>query len=385
MPAFVLVWQTLTHAAEPLVWLLLHNPLAIMISTGTDFRVERTKQSRLSGVDFQQIPFGKIYSDHMFAADYIDGKWSDLRIVPFENISLSPAISALHYGQSIFEGMKAFKNQKEDKVMLFRPYENAARFNISAKRMCMPELPENIFVSALHQLVALDRAWVPSAPDSSLYIRPFMFATDAYIGLKPSEAYSFYIFCSPVGRYYSAPVKVKVETQYTRAAIGGTGFAKTSANYAGAMYPTRLAQQQGYDQLLWTDGLTHRFVEESGTMNVLFVFGDTLVSIPTSETILPGIMRKSVLELARSWGLKVEERPVEVAEIISGAKDGSLKEMFGAGTAATITHISHVGFDGVDYALPPVESREISTKLLEQMSGIQRGTVADKLEWMYKI
>lgn len=348
-------------------------------------RVEKIAQSRIASVDFQNIPFGKIYTDHMFAAEYTGGEWKNPRIVPFGALSVSPAVSVLHYGQAIFEGMKAFRNQVDGGVMLFRPYENAARFNASAVRMCMPEIPESLFVASLKQLLALDQAWVPGGADASLYIRPFMFASDEYIGLKPSESYQLCVFCSPVGRYYSAPVKVKVETHYTRAAVGGTGAAKTSANYAGAMYPTKLAQQQGYDQLLWTDGLTHRFVEESGTMNVLFVFGDTLVSIPTSETILPGIIRKSVLDLARSWDLKVEERPVEVAEIVAGIQDGTLKEMFGAGTAATITHISHVGFEGVDYALTPVQDRPISNKLLEFMSGIQRGTHEDQLGWMVRI
>jgi branched-chain amino acid aminotransferase len=249
----------------------------------------------------------------------------------------------------------------------------------------MPELSDGFFLQALHELIHLDQEWVPNTQDSSLYIRPFMFASDEFIGLRPSENYQFLIFTSPVGKYYTEPVKVKVESYYTRAAEGGTGFAKTSANYAAAMYPARLAQEEGFHQLLWTDGKQHRFVEESGTMNVLFVINGKLVSIPPSETILAGIMRKSVLELARDWGLEVEERPVEVAELVKGIKDGSVQEMFGAGTAATITHISHVGHNGEVLALPPVEKREISNKIFAELTGIQRGTIADRFGWMYKI
>ncbi|UZR95339.1 branched-chain amino acid aminotransferase [Chondrinema litorale] len=356
-----------------------------MIDTGLDITTEKVAQSGLPKVDFNNIPFGKIYSDHMFVADYDGKQWGDFRIVPFNKLNLSPATSVLHYGQSIFEGLKGFKSQSDDSVLVFRPQANAKRMRESALRMCMPDLPEELFMTGLHRLIDLDRNWVPDVEDASLYIRPFMFSTDEYIGLKPSEKYQFIIFTCPVGKYYAAPVKVKVETKYTRASKGGTGYAKTAGNYAAAMYPAKLAQQQGFDQLLWTDGVEHKLIEESGTMNVLFVFNDKLVSIPTSDTILPGITRESVLKIARDWGLTVEERPVEVAEIISGVKDGSLKEMFGAGTAAVITHISHVGLDGDTYELPAVETREISNKILTELKGIQRGEIVDNRGWNYKI
>lgn len=358
-----------------------------MVETGLDIQIERTKQSKLPQVDFSNIPFGKIYSDHMFISEFKGGKWGGHRIVPFDNLSLSPAVSALHYGQSVFEGLKAFRSMKagEDKVLVFRPDENAKRLQASATRMCMPELPIEIFMSGLNELLNLDRAWVPDLDTASLYIRPFIFATDEYIGLKPSENYIFIIFTSPVGSYYFEPVKVKVETHFTRAAQGGTGFAKTAGNYAGSLHPARLAQKEGYHQLLWTDAKEHRFIEESGTMNVLFVIGNKLVTIPTGDTILPGITRKSVLALARDWGMEVEERPLEVAEVVSAIKAGKLQEAFGAGTAATIAHISLLAHEGVDYELPPIEQREFSNKVLAELKGIQRGLREDKFGWVHKI
>jgi len=358
-----------------------------MSVTDTSFALEvhRTKNSNLQKVDFNNIPFGKIYSDHMFIADFDGEQWTDFRIQPFNKLTLSPAVSVLHYGQSIFEGLKGFKSQSEDKVLVFRPEANAKRMRESALRMCMPDIPEEIFMTGLHRLIDMDRGWVPDVEDASLYIRPFMFATDEYIGLKPSQTFQFIIFTCPVGKYYSAPVKVKVETHYTRAAKGGTGYAKTAGNYAGAMYPTRLAQQEGFDQLLWTDAKEHRFIEESGTMNVLFVFGNKLVSIPTADTVLPGITRDSVLTIARDWGLDVEERPVEVDEIVKGLKDGTLKEMFGAGTAAVITKISHLACEGNMYQLPDVSNWEFSNKILSELKNIQRGNIEDIRGWNYKI
>ncbi|MBX2843968.1 MAG: branched-chain amino acid aminotransferase [Flammeovirgaceae bacterium] len=356
-----------------------------MIDIGLDIKIQKTNQSRLPEIDFNNIPFGKIYADHMFLAEYQNGQWSDLRIEPFNNLNLSPAISVLHYGQSVFEGLKGFRSPDGKEVLVFRPEENAKRLKDSAKRLCMPEVPEEIFMTGLHKLLDLDRGWVPNVKDSALYIRPFQFAADEYIGLKPSESFKFIIFASPVGAYYSEPVKVKVETEYTRAAQGGTGFAKAAGNYAASMYPAKLAAEQGYHQLLWTDGKEHKFIEESGTMNVLFVINDTLVSIPSSDTILPGITRRSVVQIAKDWGMKVEERPVEVAEIISAIKDGSLKEMFGAGTAATITQIALMAYDGIDYELPAVETREFSNKLHAELTGIQRGLVEDTRGWVYKI
>jgi len=354
-----------------------------MIDSATQIPVHKTENSRLSEVDFNDIGFGKTYSDHMFVADYKDGAWTDLRIVPFGEITLSPANSALHYGQSIFEGMKAYRNV-DNEVVLFRPDRNAARLNKSAERMMMAQLPEELFMDGLRQLLQLDEAWVPKLPDS-LYIRPFMFAMDPYIGVKPSDSYRFMIFTTPVGSYYSEPVKVKIETHFTRAATGGTGFAKTAGNYAASLYPASLAQKEGYHQLVWTDGKTHEFIEESGTMNVMFLIGDTLITAPASDTILNGVTRDSVLTLARDWGMNVEERPVRVAEVVAAAQAGTLKEAFGAGTAATIAHISVISHEGTDYTLPSVADRTFSTRVLDALDKIKTGELADKFGWIQKI
>lgn len=348
-------------------------------------RTEKVGQSRLPEVDFNNIAFGRIFSDHMFVADFVKGQWQDFRIVPYGRISLSPSIMALHYGQSIFEGMKAYKNAQDGQVLTFRPWENIRRMNASATRMCMPEIPEEVFLRGLHELLHLDREWVPALPGCSLYIRPFMFATDEFVGMKPSESYKFVIFTCPVSAYYSEPVKVKVEKYYTRAAEGGTGAAKCAGNYAASLYPARLAQQQGFHQLLWTDGKTHQYIEESGTMNVMFLIGDTLITAPTGDTILPGITRKSVLQIARDWGMRVEERPVTVAEVVAALENGTMKEAFGTGTAATIAHISHISHEGTEYALPDVQSRQFSNKMLQYLSDYQRGNVEDTYGWMYRI
>ncbi len=354
-----------------------------MIQT-LDIDVQRTPKSRLKEIDFQNIAFGKHYADHMFIADYVDGTWSDLRIVPFAELSMSPANATLHYGQTIFEGLKAYKSDSGE-ALIFRPEMNARRFNRSAVRMCMPEIPEEIFLGGLTELVHLDADWVPDLPNTSLYIRPFMFAADGYIGVKPSDTYKFMIFTSPAGGYYAKPVKVKIETQYVRAAEGGVGAAKTAGNYAGSLYPTRLASRQGYDQLIWTDSKTHQYIEEAGTMNIMLVINGTLVTPSTSGTILEGITRDSVLTLARDWGMKVEERKISVEEIMEAIHAGTLEEAFGAGTAATVAHIAEIGHEGKDYALPPVEDRPFSQKMLKAMDDIKHGRAEDKYGWIMKV
>jgi branched-chain amino acid aminotransferase len=349
-----------------------------------DIKINKVAASRLSQVDFNNIPFGKVYADHMFLADYRNGDWGNFRVVPYGHIQVSPATPALHYGQSIFEGLKAFKNDKGE-ALVFRPLDNWKRMNISADRMCMPYLPEDIFMEGLETLIRMDRNWIPTTPGSSLYIRPFMFSAEEYIGIRPSQDFTFMIFNSPVGPYYATPVRVKIETKYTRAIEGGTGYAKTGGNYAGSLYPAKLAQEQGYHQLIWTDGHEHKYVEESGTMNVMFVFGDVLVTPALGDTILRGITRDSVLTLARSWGMKVEERKVTVKELVDGLKSGKVTEAFGAGTAATIAHIELIGHDGQNYFLPPVETRKFSNRVLEELDGIKRGTRPDPFGWIHTI
>lgn len=355
-----------------------------MITDTMHIEIQKIGKTRISQMKESNLQFGRVFSDHMFMADYIDGTWNDLRIIPYDKIPLSPATSAIHYGQSIFEGMKAYKGDHNE-IVLFRHRANMSRFNISAKRMCMPEIPEEIFEDALKQLVQLDKDWIPTEDGYSLYVRPFMFATDEYIGVRPSDTYRFMIITCPVGRFYGSDVRVKIETKYVRACEGGTGYAKAAGNYGAAMYPARLGKDKGYDQLIWTDAREHKYIEESGTMNIMFVIGDTLVTPQLTDTILPGVTRNSVLAIARDWSWKVEEKRISVDELMEAIKNGSLKEAFGVGTAATIAHISVIGHDGIDYELPPVAEREFSNKVEKHLHELQRGRVPDIHGWIEKI
>lgn len=346
--------------------------------------LQRTAKSKLAHTDLSNPAFGKVYSDHMFIADYIDGEWQALRIVPYGDLSISPANTTLHYASTIFEGLKAYRGPSGE-ISIFRPQANAERMRKSAVRMCMPEVPQEIFMQGMLELLKIDKDWVPSKPGTALYIRPFQIAMDPFIGIRPSDTYSFFIITGPVGAYYSKPVRVKIETKYTRAAVGGTGFAKTGGNYAAALYPAVLAQKQGYDQLIWTDGISHEFVEESGTMNLMFVINDTLVTAPAGDTILHGITRDSILKLAKDMGMKVEERPITVKEVIAGLEDGSVQEAFGAGTAATIAKIQTIGYEGKDYDLKPVDTWTYAPQLLQRMDEIKLGLVPDPYEWIVKL
>jgi branched-chain amino acid aminotransferase len=342
--------------------------------------INPTNNSRLPEVDFENLPFGKVFSDHMFTIDYKDGAWHKPQIIPFQNLSLNPATSVIHYGQSIFEGMKAFRSE-DGKVRLFRPDRNIARFNISAERMCMPSVPPALFQEGLEKLLDLDRNWVPEHKDAALYIRPFMFATDEYIGVKPSETYKFMIFTCPVNKYYSGSVKVKIEEEYSRSMPGGTGFAKAAGNYAASLYPAKLAQDQGYNQLLWTDAIEHKYIEESGTMNIVFRSGNTVFSPAVSTTILRGITRDSILHVARDYGYEVEERKIEVAEIVDLLEKGELHEAFGAGTAATIAPISVINFRGKDYHLPSTDQWDFANKAAADLNSMKTGRSEDRFSW----
>ena len=349
-----------------------------------DISILKTAKSRIEEVDFNNIAFGKVYSDHLFVADFLDGEWKNFKIEPYDYLKISPASPAVHYGHSIFEGMKGYKNAHGESVF-FRPLDNFHRLNVSAERMCMPSLPEEVFMEGLKTLIKLDERWVPDQPNTSLYIRPFMFSADEYIGIRPSINFKFMIITCPVGAYYAKPVKVKIETHYTRAVAGGTGFAKAGGNYGGSLYPAKLAQEKGYDQLIWTDGKEHKYIEESGTMNVMFIINDTLITAPTGDTILKGITRDSVLTLARDWGMRVEERRLSVEEVIEAIERGTLSEAFGTGTAATIAQIELIGHEGTDYTLPPVEGREFSNKVLKALDEIKMGQREDKFNWMEKV
>lgn len=349
-----------------------------------DIKIEKTTQSRVNEYDVNNVPFGKCFSDHMFIAEYADGKWEKSTIMPYQDVPMSFAISALHYGQAIFEGMKAYKSDTGE-VSIFRPLENFKRLNKSAIRMAMPEVPEEIFMGGLLELLKLDAAWVPTSETGSLYIRPFLIATDEAIGVKASETYKFVIITCPAGKYYSDPIKVLIETTYIRAVEGGVGFVKAAGNYGRSLYPTKLAQEKGYQQVIWTDGKTHSYLEESGTMNLMLVIGDTLVTPALCDTILAGITRDSVLTLAREWGMKVEERKVSIAEVIQAHAAGTLKEVFGVGTAATIAQIIGIGHVDNYYPLPPVEERKFSNKVDEALRGIRKGKIADPFHWMFKV
>ncbi|TXC76234.1 branched-chain amino acid aminotransferase [Luteibaculum oceani] len=349
-----------------------------------EIRVDKTTNSKIAEVDFDNLPFGKIFSDHMFVMDYANGEWKDLRITPYQNIEISPANSTLHYGQTIFEGLKAYKAENGE-ILVFRPGANLDRLNKSAQRMCMPEIPKELFIEALKKLIDIDRAWVPGKEGQTLYIRPFMFATDEFIGIRPSDTYRFIIFTCPVANYYNKPVRVKIEEHYSRAGQGGLGFAKTAANYAASLYPAKQAQKQGYDQLIWTNSGSHEFIEESGTMNVMFRINDTLITPASNDSILRSITRMSVVEIAKHWGYKVEERKVSVDEVIAAIKDGSLKEAFGLGTAATVAHIESLSYRDEDFDLPPIEQREFSNKVADYLNAYKRGLEEDVFAWNIRV
>jgi branched-chain amino acid aminotransferase len=355
-----------------------------MTADTLSIEIQQSTSPRLSEVDFTNLVFGRTISDHMFVAEYRDGQWQNLRIVPYGDMALSPATAALHYGQAIFEGMKAYKNDAGE-VLTFRARDNWARFNRSAERMCMPTVPEEVFMGGLTELLRLDAGWVPSQPGSSLYIRPYMFATDAYLGVRPSDSYLFIIFTGPVGTYYANPPRVKIETTYIRAAEGGVGAAKCAGNYAASLYPAKLAQQEGYDQLIWTDARDHAFVEESGTMNVMFMIDGKLVTPAVSDTILDGITRRSIVEIARHWGVPVEERRVPVAEVIDALKAGRLEAAFGAGTAVVVSPFAVIGYEGTNYDLPPVEESSFVAKVRDFLTDLRTGKVEDVFGWTQKI
>lgn len=346
--------------------------------------VKKTKQSRLPEVDWNKLGFGNYFSDHMFVTEYAGGKWNNSRIVPYGKFDVTPALSALHYGQSIFEGMKAYRYANGD-IYMFRPLDNFKRLNVSAERMAMPMIPEELFMEGLSQLVRMDANWVPKEEGCSLYIRPVFFATEEHIGVKISDTYDLMIMTSPVAAYYSQPLKVLVETKYTRAVPGGVGFAKTAGNYGRSHYPTRLAQQKGYNQLIWTDGYEHKYLEESGTMNVMCVINDTLVTPGLHDTILAGITRDSVITTAKDLGYKVEERKISVDELVDAHTKGTLQEIFGVGTAATIAPISLFGYNGKDHNLPPITDNNIGAKIKKELDAIRKGRKADKHGWMYKV
>lgn len=350
-----------------------------------DIRVKPIAKSRISELDTSNIHFGRLYSDHMLIAKYADGQWGTPEIMPFGNLSLSPATTFMHYGQAIFEGIKAYKDPSGAPI-IFRPYDNWKRMNLSAERMAMPALPEELFMESLRRLIDLDRDWIPTADGTSLYVRPFMIATDEFIGVRPAERFSFIIITSPAGPYYSKPVSIYVQDQYVRAFPGGIGYAKAAGNYGASMYPTQQIRKMGYDQILWTDGFEHKYVQEIGTMNVFFIIGDKAVTPDLeSGTILEGVTRASIITLLRERGITVEERPISIDEIGEAYRQGKLKEAFGAGTAASIAAISELTFHEKHITLPPVEEWEIANWLKRELSDIRYGRKEDTHGWIFRV
>jgi branched-chain amino acid aminotransferase len=349
-----------------------------------DITVHKVEKSRIHQLDPSNIQFGKLYADHMLVAHYENGEWLPAEIVPFGDLSLSPATTFMHYGQAIFEGVKAYKDQ-EGNPTIFRPQDNWRRFNRSAVRMAMPEIPEELFIDGMRQLVDLDRNWIPTGENTSLYLRPFMIATDEFIGVKPAEKFTFIIITSPAGPYYSKPVSIYIQDRYVRAFPGGIGFTKAAGNYGASMYPTQEIRKMGYDQILWTDGLHHKYVQEIGTMNVFFVIGDKVITPETSETILEGVTRDSAITVLREKGITVEERPLSIDEIVEAYKNGQLREAFGTGTAASISQISELTYHDLKMELPPVENWEIANWLKQELNDIRYGRKADKHGWVLHV
>ncbi len=354
------------------------------MTTTTAFQVQRTTQSRISETDFKNLEFGKYISDHMLISDWKNGEWSEPIIMPFGELKMTPAILALHYGQSIFEGMKAFK-MKDGSINVFRPKKHHERLNKSLDRMCMPEIPYEMFIQSLHALIELDKNWVPSSDGSALYIRPLVFASESRLGVKVSDQYKFVILTSPVGPYYNKPFRLKVEDHYTRTAEGGTGFAKCSGNYGGAFYPTQVAKNEGFDQVMWTDHKEHKYIDEVGMMNVMFVMNGKLITPKLNTAILEGVTRDSILTLAHEAKLQVEERRISVDELAEGFKNKSLTEAFGAGTAAVVAPIAGINIHGVDYSLPPVGETSIQQRMKTKLLEIRTGQAPDNHGWNYII
>ncbi len=348
-----------------------------------DISIERAKTSKIGEVDFDNLSFGSVFTDHMLVSDYREGRWDTPKIVPYQPIVLDPSAKIFHYGQSIFEGMKAYKDVN-GKLWLFRPLENFKRLNRSAERLAIPVLPQAHFMDGLQALIRLESDWVPQSPGSSLYIRPFVFATGRGFHASPADEYKFIIACAPSGSYFGGKVKVLIEQQYSRAANGGVGFAKAGGNYAGQFYPTQLATQKGYQQIIWTDDNTHEFIEEAGAMNVFVRIGDTLLTAPTNDRILDGVTRKSILDIAKDEGIATEVRKISVHEVVEAAKNGSLKEMFGAGTAAVISPISGFGFQGEDYELPEFPD-SYASRLKKRITDIQYNRAEDKFGWRQEV
>ena len=349
----------------------------------SNIEIKHIETSKIESVDFNNLPFGSVFSDHMLTCTFKDDAWQNPIIEAYAPISLDPAAKIFHYGQSIFEGMKAYKDA-EGNTLLFRPLENCKRLNKSAERLVIPQIPEEIFMNGLKQLLKVDEAWIPKNEGSSLYIRPFMFASGNGFHASPANEYKFLICTAPSGAYFAGKVKVLIEEKYARAANGGVGFAKAGGNYAAQFYPTQLAIDKGYDQVIWTDDNTHEYIEEAGAMNIFIRINDTLITSPTNDRILDGITRKSIIEIAEDLKIDVEVRKISVSEVVAAAQSGSLKEMFGTGTAAVISPISCFGYKEKDYDLPNLDN-SFAGLLKKTITDIQTNKSEDPYGWRIKL
>ena len=346
-------------------------------------KIEKVKKSNISNVDFDNLDFGTVFTDHMFECSYRNGQWVDPEIKPYQPISISPSARALHYGQACFEGMKAFKDES-GKVWLFRPKDNHDRMVKSSERLAMPAFSEELFIEAIKKLIDLDKDWIKTGIGNSLYIRPFIFADQNSINANEATEYKFMIICAPAKSYYSGDVKVKIEKSFSRASKGGVGYAKAAGNYAAQFYPTLIARKEGFQQIIWTDSSNHEYIEEAGTMNLFFRIGDKLLTPPTSDSILDGITRKSLIEIAKKEGINIEVRPVKVSEIIQAANNGELKEIFGCGTAVVVLPIIGFGYDEEHYDLPKIEN-SWSKFFKKKLNDIQYNISDDPFGWRFEV
>lgn len=349
-----------------------------------EIKIERAKTLK-EKPDQNNLGFGTYFTDHMFMMDYTEGVgWHDARIVPYAPIAMDPATMVLHYAQETFKGLKAYRNPKGE-ITLFRPEMNARRMINSNKRICMAELPEDMFVEAVEAIVKYEQDWIPTAKDTSLYIRPFMFASEASVGVHPAKSYTFVIILSPVGSYYPEgvnPVKIWVEDEYVRAVKGGTGFTKCGGNYAASIAAQVKAESHGYTQVLWLDGVHRKYVEEVGTMNVMFLIDDTVVTAPLEGSVLPGVTRDSIIHILKDWGYKVEERELSIDELMEAGRNGKLKEAFGTGTAAVISPVGQLYYKGEEIVINDFKTGELTQKLYDTLTGIQWGRLEDKYGWV---
>ena len=350
-----------------------------------EIKVKKTKTLK-EKPDFSNLGFGKYFTDHMFIMDYSEGKWHDARIVPFANIPIHPASTVLHYGAEIFEGMKAYKTA--DGFQIFRPYENARRMNNSAERLCLPQIDEEFFVKALTELITLDYDWIPDAPGTSLYIRPFEYGNDEALGVHAVHNATFVIILSPVGNYYAEglnPVKISIESEDVRAVRGGTGYAKCGGNYAASLRAGKRAEAQGISQVLWLDGVERKYIEEVGSMNVMFKIDGEVITPALTGSVLPGITRKSIIEILKEKGYKVSERLISVDELAAAAESGKLEEAWGTGTAAVVSPIGHLYYKGKDYEVSGNKIGRLTQELYDELTGIQWGRIKDERGWCYKV